>query len=244
MRIHFIVPEIIKENASFPNMPRSYVICKFIVFNILEPAMFLPCIGWLISRMRKNFQQPTWLGLFIVTILADVVQGLIFVAVGRLHHNNQWIRHFSQPVLFLGYMWTMYLAAGKSAWRLVATVSMMVLGIAMAILGMRLTGLFLRNSIFNSYASLAFIISSVLCLRDLIKNEEDVPIADMPEFWLFSSFLTLGAGALLFNICSNYFLSTLPESLIALPWLASSIINTFCSVLHLKVFLCPSPRLS
>nr|WP_320131002.1 hypothetical protein [uncultured Holophaga sp.] len=87
-------------------------------------------------------------------------------------------------------------------------------------------------------------VSSALFLMDLIRDEGDNPIESKPAFWLFSAFLTWGAGTLLFNGCSNYFLLRLPEHLILLPWLANAIILAFCAVLQMKVFLCPKPRSS
>nr|WP_320130999.1 hypothetical protein [uncultured Holophaga sp.] len=120
----------------------------------------------------------------------------------------------------------------------------MALGVALAILGERLTGILLRNDVFSTYASLAYIVSSALFLMDLIRDEGDDPVASKPEFWLFSAFLTYGSGTLLFNGCSNYFLRRLPEHLILLPWLANAIILAFCNILQTKVFLCPKPRSS
>lgn len=217
---------------------------RFVVFYILNPWMAAPVAAFLWSRMHGRYKRPVWLPLFTGVQVFDLAQGTLFTALASMHHNNQWLRHTAQPIVYMGLLLVLFrMGMDRSGRRILYFLSLGV-GLAAAGAGALLNGLAWRNVLFTTTMSIVYIGLATLELRQMFEAEGDTPLTALPEFWLSTGLLVYGSGTLVFNASSNYFLRTLPPGLLPIPWVVAATIHAIHHLLLAKVFLCPKPRSS
>jgi hypothetical protein len=225
-------------------MPKSFLICQFILNNVLDPLVLLPMLGFAWSRIRGGFERPRWIGPFVMVVAFDLLQGIVFTAMAYRHLNNQWFRHVFDPLVFLGILWILFLTQPSSRRRRWQYFSCGAVGIVAAVVGFSLNTMHFRNALFTSVMSLAFLTFCTFELRRMLLLDDAIPLERQPVFWLYTGLLILGSGTLIFNAISNYFLHVLPKSLILIPWVVMSCVYSIHYVFIAKVFLCRNPTSS
>lgn len=217
---------------------------RFVVFYILNPWMAAPVTAFLWSRMRWRYKRPAWLPLFVGVQVFDLAQGALFTALASMHHNNQWLRHIAQPIVYVGLLLVLFrMGADRSGRRILYSLSLGI-GLAAAVAGALLNGFAWRNVLFTTTMSIVYIGLTTLELRHMVEAEGDTPLTALPEFWLSTALLIYGSGTLVFNASSNYFLRTLSPGLLPIPWVVAATIHAIHHLLLAKVFLCPKPSSS
>lgn len=196
------------------------------------------------SRFRSGYQKPPWMRTFLWIQAFDLVQGAIAIAMAYLGRNNQWLRHLTGPVVFAGMLWTLFLLAPDSRGRRGVYGACLAAGLVAALAGAQLDGMRWRNSIFTSTMSVVYLGLVTWELRTLMQTSEDVELTSLPTFWMLAALLVYSTGSLIFNASSNYFLRTLPASLLLIPWAVVGIIHALQEIMFAKVFLCPKPTSS
>lgn len=195
--------------------------------------------AYALSRWRGGYQQPAWMRLFIKVQAFDLAQGAIFTGLSIYHVNNQWLRHLTQPIVFMGFLGTMFqmVPASRNRRRLYGTC--LGIGLAAALAGAALDGMQWRNSVFTSTMSFLYLGLVTRELRALAGSDEAPGLTSLPAFWVLSALLVYSSGTLIFNASSNYFLRALPPQLVLIPWVVVSFIHAVHEILLAKAFLCP-----
>lgn len=222
----------------------SKSIYHWIMLCLIDPAILAPMLGYAWSRFRTGYQEPPWIRPFLWTQAFDLAQGSVFIALALLHQNNQWLRHVAQPLVFLGFLWTLFRLGPGSRSRRALYGTCLAAGLVAAIVGFELDGMKWRNSVFTSTMSLVYLGLVTWELKALTQSEEENHLADLPAFWLLAALLVYSSGTLIFNASSNYFLRTLPPHLLPIPWVVAGFIHVVHEVMLAKVFLCPKPTSS
>lgn len=200
--------------------------------------------AYVVSRWRATYQQPGWIPGYAAVKLFDLVQGIIFYGMSVYHLNNQWFRHMTGPVCYLGLIWTMFRMAPRSRGRRVLYGLCAAVGLAAAIAGFALNGIKLRNSLFTSTICLMYLGLVTWEMKALAQSNEDAHLTNLPAFWVLAALLVYSSGTLIFNASSNYFLRTLPPHLLPIPWVIVGIVHAIHEVMLAKAFLCPKPTSS
>lgn len=209
-----------------------------ILHYVVDPAMLLPLAAYAWARFRGGYRRPAWLPLFLRVQIADLVQGVIFVALAKAHMNNQWFRHGVQPFIFIGLLWTLCRTAEEGSRRKRLFLACIGVGMAAAVAGVFVNGLWWRNALFMTTQSLIYMGLGIHELQRLFQAPTDEPLTSQPEFWLSSALLIYGSSTLIFSATSNHFLRTLPGELVFIPWLVNGVIIVFYELALAKVFLC------
>lgn len=184
------------------------------------------------------------MGLYTKVQLFDLAQGLVFTGLSMNHFHNQWLRHLTQPVVFVGLLGTLFLMAPDSKRRRVLYGTCLALGLAAALGGAFLDGMKWRNSVFTSTMSLLYLGLVPRELKFLSESTMDSPLTGLPSFWVLAALLVYGSGTLIFNASSNYFLKTLSPPLVIIPWVVVGFVHAVHEVMLAKAFLCPKPTSS
>jgi len=207
--------------------------------------MLAPIAAYLWSRWRGGYLYPEWLRLYTKVQVFDLAQGLVFTGMAMNHMNNQWLRHLTQPVVFAGMLWAMYLMApSRTRDRKILYGVSLAAGLAAAVLGAFLDGTRWRNSVFTSAMCLVYLLAVPQEMRRLSESTEDASLVAQPSFWVLSALLVYSSGTLIFNASSNYFLRTLPPHLVIIPWVVVGFIHAIHEAMLAKAFLCPTPASS
>lgn len=196
------------------------------------------------SRFKAGYQQPRWIRTFLWTQVFDVAQGSVFILLALSHRNNQWFRHLSQPLVFFGFLWTMFQMAPASRGRRLLYGACLSAGLVAAVVGTALDGMKWRNSVFTSTMCLVYLGLVTRELRAIFESNEGTHLTSLPAFWVLAALLVYSSGTLIFNASSNYFLRTLPPHLLPIPWVVVGILHAIHEVMRAKVFLCPKPTSS
>jgi hypothetical protein len=216
----------------------------FLIYFVLIPWILAPVAAYLWSRSRRTYQSPDWLRLFTGVQILDLAQGVVFTVLSSIHLNNQWFRHFVQPIIYTGLLLTLFrMAPGPRSRRIIYAFCLGV-GWAAAIGGIALNGLKWRNALFSSISSLVFLGLGAWELRRMVLADDDTPLTSLPGFWFTAALLVYGSGTLIFNASSNYFLRTLSPDLVLIPWVMINMVLLIYHVLLAKVFLCKNPASS
>jgi len=210
----------------------------WILVCVIDPAILAPILAYAWSRHRGTYRQPPWLGSYLAVEVLDLAQGVLFIGLALSHQNNQWFRHLIQPVVFTGILWVVARISGPTGWRRLALTACWGLGLAAAVAGVFANGLFLRNALFTVTQSLVYLGIGTHELRRLLLQDDDEPLPDKPEFWLYTALLLYGSATLIFNASSNYFLKALPRHLLPLPWIVNGLVVVIYELFLAKVFLC------
>lgn len=222
----------------------SKSIYHWIMVCLIDPSILVPMAGYAWSRLRPRYQSPPWIRPFLWTQIFDLAQGSVFIALALSHRNNQWLRHVAQPLVFLGFLWTLFQLAPPSRGRRILYGAGLAAGLAAAFAGLALDGMTWRNSVFTSTMSLIYLGLVTWELSSLAQSDNEGRLTDFPAFWLLAALLIYSSGTLIFNASSNYFLRTLPPHLLPIPWILSGLIHVIYEAMLAKVFLCPTPSSS
>lgn len=219
-------------------------ILRFLIYYLFNPWIVAPVAAYLWSRGRGNDQRPAWLPLFTGVQIFNLAQGILFTIMASLQINNQWFRHFVQPIVYTGLVLTLFRMAPDQRDRRIIYAFCLGIGLAAAMGGMAMNGLKWRNALFTSTSSLVFLGLGTWELRRMVLADDDTPLTNLPGFWFTAALLIYGSGTLLFNASSNYFLRTLSPDLVLIPWVMITMIHAIHHVLLAKVFLCKNPSSS
>lgn len=217
---------------------------RWILLYVIDPSLLAPLLGYAWSRFRGGYQWPPWFTAFAWVLGFDLIQGATAIGLALSHHNNQWLRHGTQPVVFAGLLWVLAQLPGSSAGfrRLVAICG--GVGLLAAVVGVFVNGLFWRNALFTVTQSLIYSGLGALGIKRLLEHEETELLTQRPEFWLNAAILVYGSSTLVFNATSNHFLRTLPPHLLHLPWTVNGLVIVLYQLSLAKVFLCRKPTSS
>lgn len=217
---------------------------KYLMYFIFIPWMVAPVAAYVVNRWRGDYQQPAWMPLYTKVQVFDLAQGAIFTGMSLYHVNNQWLRHLTQPVVFIGMLWTIFRMAPDSKGRRILYRACMVAGLAAAVVGTLLDGMKWRNSVFTTTMSLVYLGLATRELRIISESNESDHLTTLPSFWVLAGLLVYSSGTVIFNATSNYFLRTLPMHLLFIPWVIVGIVHAIHEVLLAKAFLCKKPASS
>ena len=222
-------------------MPKSFLICQFIMDKLLDPLILLPMLGLAWSRIRGGFARPPWINMFAVVMAYDLLQCICFTAMAFRGLNNQWFRHLFDPLGYLGVLWILFLTRPGSKRRRRYYLFAGVAGVVAAVVGFSLNTMRFRNALFTTVMSLVLLVLCTFELRKMLIQDDETPLERQPAFWLYTGFLILGSGSLIFNAISNHFLRILPTSLILIPWLVMACVYSIHYAFLAKAFLCRNP---
>lgn len=211
---------------------------RWILHYIVDPSILAPLCAYAWNRIRGGYQRPAWLRPYVAVQVLDLIQGIIFIAIAMSHRNNQWFRHIVQPFVFAGLLWTLARTSEEGPSRRRLYLSLIGIGIAAAVAGVFVNGLFWRNALFMTTQSLIYMGLGAYELNRLFNAREEGALANRPEFWLASAVLIYGSSALIFSATSNHFLRALPPHLVHIPWVMNGIAIVFYELALAKVFLC------
>lgn len=214
---------------------------RWIFLYLFDPFILAPMLAFAWARVRGGFHRLSWMRSYLAVQVFDLLQGAIFIALAMSHRNNQWFRHFSQPLVFAGLLWVLARTSTPTPRRRALYLACLGIGLLAAVAGVFLNGLFLRNALFTTTQSLIFTGLGTYELRRLILQDDDEALSSKPEFWLDGAILIYGSATLIFNASSNFFLRTLPPHLLPLPWLVNGLVIVFYQISLAKVFLCRKP---
>jgi hypothetical protein len=222
----------------------SKVVYRWIFGYLISPSILAPMLAFAWSRFKGGYQNPSWIQVFFWVQLFDLAQGSVFIGLAIFHQNNQWLRHLAQPIVFLGFLWTMFRMAPDSRARRILYGICLTIGLMAAMTGLWLNGVRWRNAVFTTTMSLIYLGLVTRELKILSESNEDATPTSLPAFWVLASLLVYSSGTLIFNASSNYFLRTLSPLLLPIPWVVVGFIHVIHEVMLAKVFLCPKPTSS
>jgi hypothetical protein len=225
-------------------MAVPFEVWRFLVVYILNPTLLIPLGAYIWSRYRGTYAEPKNLPGAVPREFLEVFFGLLGTVMAFAGIRNVGLLHFTRPLTFVATTCVLLRMPAVPRRRRRLYLGAMGLGLAAAGVGYFLDTPAYRNAVFTTVQSLIFLTISAVELKSILSLEDDLPVADRPEFWFLSALLVFASGSLLFNATSNYFLRTLSRDLLPVPWVAVNVVYLVYYLLMARVFLCPRPTSS